>query len=532
MIKLARKVLCVDWDDRSLRLVVARTGSGQMTLEDAHSHLLPEEVEPGNSQSLGGFIRQMLRQHHWHYKRVVVDIPRERAVINRLLLPPTPLHELAAAVRFQAMKELPFPLEEAIVDYVVMKRDERGLATEVLLAAVTQDTLATVQATCEAAGLVPARIGLRPYANLVSIKHIAGLAEQRILFVDVGPSMSEIDVMEAGKLAFARSANVNVPLPAGAGEEDSRIHRQPKLAVPEISDEEMELAVNELVVEITRTLQAYRASEPGAPIDRIVIAGGTGIEEQLAQVVGQRFELDTELFDPTMALGVAADEVEKLRSFSAALGMAWGLSREGLLEIDFLNPKRSVPAGETWKRRLRIGGIAAGLVLAGALATDITLYLRKCEVLAGQETEVRNLKDQLKRYLQIENMVEGVADWQCQAIWPEHLLVLTENAVEPGKDMLVQQMAFNARNAAINMMKVQATHMDVTDEYVSQVNSLKDSDDTRPYLVVPGSWRTRNTRDSKFKGAVDLQVELRDLKKHLEGHDQRVKARNKKIRGL
>jgi len=524
VIRAVRKVLCLDWDPRALRLVVARVGRGQMRLEDAHSHRIPSDVDPGNPESMGEFIRQTLRRHHWRFHRVIVDIPRDRAVINRLTLPPTPAHELAAAVRFQAMRELPFPLDEAVVDYVIMKRDEQGLATEVLLAAVTQETLANVQAICTAAGLVPSRIGLRPYANLVSIRHLPHLADRRVLFVDVGPTMTEIDVMDAGQLAFARSASVAVPEPAQAPEGEGG-------EVPPVPEAAVAAAINELVLEITRTLQAYRAGEPGAAIDRVVVAGGAGVEERLADAVRPRFGLETELFDPTGALGVSPADAIKLRSFAAALGTAWGISREGLLELDFLNPKRPIPRSEVLKRRVRKVAVAVAAVLTVAIGTNESLYWHRHGELTAWRQQVERRKQDLKRYLEIENLVDEVRDWEYHSVWPEDLLRLTGAAVGPGKDMLVQQMSFDARKATITMKKVLASHQDVLLRYVGLLNEQTE-DGQRLYRASLGGWSPLGGRESKFQGSADVSVELLKLAKHLNERDERIKARKKRSRGL
>lgn len=531
MIKVSRKVLCVDWDRRALRLVVARIGGGRMVLEDAHSHRLPNTVDVESPQSLGEFIRQTLRRHHWHHRSVIVDIPRDKAVINRLTLPPTPASEVAAAVRFQAMKELPFPLDSAVIDYEILKRDEQEQATEVLLAAVPMEALSAVQATCEAAGLTPARIGLRPYANLTSLKQLPDLADQRVLFVDVGPSMTEIDVIVAGQLGFARAANVNVPMTRDVALEDSRITTLADVADLESADEAIEVAVRELTVEITRTIQAYRATEPDVVIEQIVIAGGTGIEPELLEAAERRFGLSGRLFDPTVVLEARSDEAVKLRSFSATLGLAWGLGRGGALAIDFLNPKKPIPPRAALKRRMRVGVIAAGVLLAGALATDVTLYVRKSQELTAQKMVVSELRKELKEYLEIQNKVEEVRDWQYEAVWPEHLLLLTENAIEPGESMLVQQMSFDSRSALIKLQKVLATDMDVPADFVNQLNQLR-RDGWLLYCATQGNWQTRSGQDSKFQGDTDISVQVLDLKKHLEEREKRVKARKKRLKKL
>ena len=61
--------------------------------------------------------------------------------------------------------------------------------------------------------------------------------------------------------------------------------------------------MNELLVEITRTLQAYRATESAKEVEQIVIAGSTGIESALLEAVDERFNLPAVLFDPTVVLG-------------------------------------------------------------------------------------------------------------------------------------------------------------------------------------------------------------------------------------
>jgi len=80
-------------------MVVARIGGGPMQLEDAHSHRVPNSVDADDPQAMGGFIAQMQRRHRWHHRRVIVDVPRDKVVLNRMTLPPTPVSELAAAAR-------------------------------------------------------------------------------------------------------------------------------------------------------------------------------------------------------------------------------------------------------------------------------------------------------------------------------------------------------------------------------------------------------------------------------------------------
>jgi type IV pilus assembly protein PilM len=526
---VTRKVLCLDWDKRSLRIVAARVTSGKMVLEDAHSHRLPGTLDAEDPEAMGEFIQQMLKRHRLRAKWVLVDVPRERAVINRLSLPPTPTGEVAAAVRFQAMRELPFPLESAAADYVITLRDDDGMAVEALLAAVTKETLDRIRHTCELAGLSPARIGLRPYANLVSVGQVETLEDRRVMFVDVGPGSTEIDIFENNALAFARSANVNVPVPVHDSEagEDSRIISLAEIADLDSADEAIEAAVHELLVEVTRTLQAYRATEPEGSVDAVVIAGGTGIETQFADGLYEKLGVPVELFDPTEPLGIHGDEAAKLRSFSAALGLAWGLSREGMLALDFLNPKKPVSSREIFRKRFqRVGALGALAAVLGIVLTT-WWYMQLAQERDGMNDRNASLREKIAEKQAVQDQVERALEWELNAIWPDELLTVSRAAIEPGKQMLVQsiQMESSRQNHRILLRNLHATDWQIPIDFVRTLNELE-SGGKPTYEATYTDWKDVDNRGS-FTGTTDVQIQLSQLIEEQEEIEKREKKRKR-----
>lgn len=514
MIQLARKILCLDWDKRALRLVVARVGGGEMELEDAHAHRIPSSVDPEDPRAMGALIAQTLQRHRIKQSRVIVDVPRDRAVINRLTIPPTPSSELAAAVRFQALRELPFPLDEAQIDHVVTQRNEEHLAVEVLLAAVRLETLDRIRETCAAAGLTPARIGLRPYANMISVMHLPAMQDRWVLFVDVGPTMTEIDVIHGNTLAFSRAANVTVPFVGGdLLIDDSRVSSKAELSELEFADSAESAAVNELLVEITRTLQAYRATDAEAVLDQIVIAGGTGIEHSLVEAADERFDLPATLFDPTVSLGVDEHEAPKLRAFASTLGLAWGLSKEGLLEIDFLNPKKPVPPQQSLKRRLRIAGIAAAVLLLGASSYVVADLVGRHRDLDALRAETSELREKVIENIEIDIKNMEAREWDTEAqatVWLDHLLWLTQQTIEPGRKMLVTEVRFSTKTAKITL-HLQCSDWEIATQFVTRLNELTTADGQPLYKAKQLAWEQVETGDPKFNGKVTVEVELLEL---------------------
>ena len=514
MLKVARKVLCLDWDKRAVRIVVAQVGGGEMKLEDAHAHRIPGSIDPEVPQALGALLAQLLERHRIRITRVIVDVPRDRAIINRLTVPPTPLAELAAAVRFQAMRELPFPIDEAQIDYVVTARNEDGLATEVLLAAVRLEVLHNLQETCRAAGLTPTRIGLRPYANLISVIHLPALLDRRVLFLDVGPTMTEIDVICGNTLAFSRAANVSVPFQGGELDlDDSRVSSKTEIGELALADTVEATAVSELLVEITRTLQAYRATAAEGTIDQIVIAGGTGIEPGLAEAVEERFGLPTMLFDPTVPLGVDEAEAPKLRAFASTLGLAWGLSKEGLLELDFLNPKRPLPPRAALKRRLRAGAIAGVVLLVALAGYAVADRVRNERTLSRLKAQTQELLERAQADLDVQIRCMEAEAWQAEAdaaVWLDHLLWITQQVVEPGKELLATDIDCGARSGIITL-NLLCSDRDVATRFVNRLNEVVGARGQRLYRAEVGTWQQAKTIDPRFKGRVDVRIELLEV---------------------
>ena len=83
---------------------------------------------------------------------------------------------------------------------------------DVLVAAIRHDALSRYEATLSAAGLKLDRIGLRPYANKFAVSSLLRHAmPERVLLIDVGPTLTEINVFRDSFLAFSRAASVAVP---------------------------------------------------------------------------------------------------------------------------------------------------------------------------------------------------------------------------------------------------------------------------------------------------------------------------------
>lgn len=414
-----RKVLAVDWDARTLRVVHANVGKRGVKIERMLSVAIPSDLAVDNAEAMGQHIRGVLDQEGISTKHAIVDIPRDQAILKTLTLPVAQTDELAGIVEIQIAKELPFPVSEAVIDFAVGPQSTEKPTVDALVAAVQREVRKQYETIFTHAGLRLDRIGLRPYAHMVAVNKLLQFAmPERVMFIDVRPTLTEIDVLREGRLTFSRAASVMIPSdlteqPAGPTIRRAKVDEEregPTLDSPvlelRVADDGSSLTAvkNSLLVEVTRSIEAYRAVDPGVSIDHVIIAGDLGVEESLAEAVQERLKVTTELYNPAAVFGWEPDEGAAASGFAATLGLVLGHAEAGALQFDFLHPKRR-GAGQRQKWRKVPAAAAVVVLFVGAGAMGVSQYRKddraKLEQIESAITELSSQKEDNEKFTRL-----------------------------------------------------------------------------------------------------------------------------------
>ena len=83
----AKKIIAIDWDARTLRVVHAFLGKRGVKVDRLLSVAIPTSVDPTNPEQMGRHIRRTLDQEGIGTRNAVVDVPRDQAILKTLKLP-------------------------------------------------------------------------------------------------------------------------------------------------------------------------------------------------------------------------------------------------------------------------------------------------------------------------------------------------------------------------------------------------------------------------------------------------------------
>jgi hypothetical protein len=115
-------VTALDWDGDHLWVAQSapRGTEGGIVRCETVPLERPVRCEEAEAEAGGKAIAQALQRVKIKPGLVVMGIPRGRVFLRNLALPQTEAsEELAAMVHFQISKDLPFPIEEAVIDFQV-----------------------------------------------------------------------------------------------------------------------------------------------------------------------------------------------------------------------------------------------------------------------------------------------------------------------------------------------------------------------------------------------------------------------------
>jgi type IV pilus assembly protein PilM len=159
---LSRGRLTLSLEPDELRIIVVR---GQK-LSRWHSKPLPAEVLRGGEvvQPLpfGRAVAALIEETGAPSRQVVVSLSGQRSLVRILTLPAVPPQMRDEAVRREARRELPLPLEQLYLSWQVL--DEQTTSMRVFTVAIPREAVERCVAGLEAAGLRAAAMDLKPLA--------------------------------------------------------------------------------------------------------------------------------------------------------------------------------------------------------------------------------------------------------------------------------------------------------------------------------------------------------------------------------
>jgi type IV pilus assembly protein PilM len=352
-------------DKREKKLVGLKIGASQIAAARIVNNGAPElldavrePLEPGvivagelrDPDVLAAALKRFFELHKLPKKGVRLGISNNRVGVRVFEIEGVAdARQLENAIRFRAEEVLPIPLDEAVLDYVVLDDEVREDGTPVqriLLVVAFREVVERFLNACRAAGLEVVGVDLEAFALLRSLSEPNELAAEQgaLVAVALGHDRTTIAVSSGRNCEFARvldwggwSLNVAIARALDlAPSEVEPFKRQLSFSeerpieglTPEKAAKTREAVQRALAAfarELVSSLHFYQAQPGALGISEIVLTGGTAHMDGLPEAVGRLVGVPARLGDPFKRVKVGRDVSPDAQYGSLAVAIGLGI---------------------------------------------------------------------------------------------------------------------------------------------------------------------------------------------------------------
>lgn len=306
---------------------------------------------------------------------LAVSVPGHQSFARFAKLPPVEPKKVPDIVKFEAVQQIPFPLEEVEWDYQTFVSPDSP-DVEVGIFAVTRPRIMELLGQVGDVGLTPEIATLSPVAAFNALAFDLEFTEKTpgTIILDVGTIATDLIIAEAGRVwvrtfplgghQFTDALVTSFKLSYSKAERLKREAEQTKHARHVF--QAMRPVFTDLVQEVQRSIGYYQSVHPGADLKRLIGLGSTFRLPGLRKYLKQQLHIDIYRIEGFKRLKSPEGREAEFNEASLNLVTAYGLALQGLgfatLEANVMPVQ--VMREALWRRKRVWFGAAAGLAAA------------------------------------------------------------------------------------------------------------------------------------------------------------------------
>jgi type IV pilus assembly protein PilM len=320
-------------------------GKKYKVLAFASEPIPPDSIVDGaiiDGAAVADAIRRLFENKAFKAKEVAASLSGNAVIVKKINLPVMTESELAESIQWEAEQYIPFDIQDVNLDYQILDAgtgpDSKG-TMEVLLVAAKKEKIADYTGVISQAGRVPVIVDVDAFALQNAYETNYGIdAQAVVVLLNAGASAININIVTGDQSVFTRDValggnayteavqkELNLPF-------DTAEQLKKGEAVNGTSFEDVKPVLHAMtenvLLEIQKTFDFFKATASSDHIDRILVSGGASRVDGFTQALAERFGAPVEMFDPfrTVAFEPAKLGVDEASGLVQTAAVAVGLA--------------------------------------------------------------------------------------------------------------------------------------------------------------------------------------------------------------
>jgi type IV pilus assembly protein PilM len=342
----AKPVVGLDIGSSAVKAVELKAmGKKFKVLAFAIEPIPPDSIVDGaiiDGAAVADAIRRLFENPAFKAKDVAASLSGNAVIVKKISLPVMTESELAESIQWEAEQYIPFDIQDVNLDYQILDAgtgpDSKG-TMDVLLVAAKKEKIADYTGVISQAGRTAVVVDVDAFALQNAYEANYGTDPQAVVvLLNAGASAININILSGGQSIFTRDValggnayteavqkELNLPF-------DTAEQLKKGEAIDGTSYEDVKPVLHAMtenvLLEIQKTFDFFKATATSDKIDRILLSGGASRVDGFAAALADRFGAPVEAFDPfrTIACDPAklgtADPDSVMPMAAVAVGLA------------------------------------------------------------------------------------------------------------------------------------------------------------------------------------------------------------------
>jgi type IV pilus assembly protein PilM len=257
-------------------------------------------------------IRRLFERRSIKTREVAASLSGNAVIVKKITLPMMTEGELAESIYWEAEQYIPFDIQDVNLDYQLLESGEAASAKgtmDVLLVAAKKEKIADYTGVIAQAGRTAVVVDVDAFALQNAFEVNYGIEPGAVVvLLNAGASAININILNGDQSVFTRDISTGGNAYTEALQKELSLPYESAdalkrgLSIDGVTFDDARpvlRAVSEnVLLEIQKTFDFFKATAASDRIDRIVLSGGASRAEGFMEMLAERFEAPVEPFDP------------------------------------------------------------------------------------------------------------------------------------------------------------------------------------------------------------------------------------------
>jgi len=345
---------------------------------------------------------QLISEKDLEGEHLVISVPGHSAFARFAKLPPVEKKDLPEIVKFEAVQQIPFPIEEVEWDYEAF-HEEGSPEVEVGIFAITRERVNERLDVYGEVGLSPETLTLSPVSLFNAMNYDLNLGESKnpLVFIDIGTQATDV-IIATGNRCWIRT------FPLGGTHFTEAIASAFKISYAKAERLKQDAASSKYAKQIMQAMRPVFAdllqelqrslsyASSSGELNTMVGLGSTFKIPGLRKFIGQQLQVNVTRLDEFKKIDVSGRDAASFAENCVNMGTAYGLALQGigLSQIDINLVPSAILREQMWHSKTKWFVAAASIIVAGSALSILGPMMQERQLGAeGLPREVKQVID-------------------------------------------------------------------------------------------------------------------------------------------